>query len=628
MADVSTNDIAGYSAYLKGQGVPDADIQGYTKYLADQHGVDHPSEVTPQDMSDATSKAFKDMQTSGEASNDALLNTLTFGHLPQIKAKAKQILNGEGIANDESYVRRRDQEISDMSDKAKQFPLAHAEGTALGFVAPMALTGGGSAVADAAEAVPALTGAAGEAVPAIAGQITKQGLIKAAAKGAAVGGAMGAAQNPGDTPGVVDPLQLDARKKNAEIGTALGGTLGAVTNKIPAAAEAISDYAEQKGLRASGAMLKDFRKAYANDSVNDLGRFVLDNKLVKAGDTYGTVAEKASAMRDDVGEKIGAGYDAGTKVLASLPPEAATKVSAAGFNPVRDKQAILDAVKNDMGYSFKGKAAIQGVSDYLDQLVEQHGDQTLNPKITNQIKTALDKTAINWERNPLAREPDAEAALKSLRDILGDKVKNQVGAMGEAIGNPEAAKNLADLNSKYGMASKIASIAGDRANRELANDAIGLGEKVAAGAGTAAGAAIAGVPGALIGGAVGGAANKAARVYGPAITADVANKAGQALAAVPEVTALQQANPAIYKAITGAGVQTKGPAKWANDGFDKLIDHTDDKKTQDVLTKNKSSMLADPKMKKLLISASDLKPGSKAMESVLTKIKDQTQDGD
>lgn len=44
MADVSTDDIAGYSAYLKSKGTPDSEIQGYTKYLADQHDVDHPDD--------------------------------------------------------------------------------------------------------------------------------------------------------------------------------------------------------------------------------------------------------------------------------------------------------------------------------------------------------------------------------------------------------------------------------------------------------------------------------------------------------------------------------------------------------------------------------------------------------
>jgi hypothetical protein len=48
MADpVVTDDIAGYGAYLKAQGVPSSDIQGYTKYVSDQHGVDHPSEDNP-----------------------------------------------------------------------------------------------------------------------------------------------------------------------------------------------------------------------------------------------------------------------------------------------------------------------------------------------------------------------------------------------------------------------------------------------------------------------------------------------------------------------------------------------------------------------------------------------------
>lgn len=39
--------ITAYAAYLKSQGVPDEKIQGYTKYLADQHDVDHPADNNP-----------------------------------------------------------------------------------------------------------------------------------------------------------------------------------------------------------------------------------------------------------------------------------------------------------------------------------------------------------------------------------------------------------------------------------------------------------------------------------------------------------------------------------------------------------------------------------------------------
>lgn len=66
----------------------------------------------------------------------------------------------------------------------------------------------------------------------------------------------------------------------------------------------------------------------------------------------------------------------------------------------------------------------------------------------------------------------------------------------------------------------------------------------------------------------------------------------------------------------------KGKDKWASDGFDKLIQHSDDQLRNDLMNK-KDTLLSDPKIKDLLIQASDLKPGSKSMDNVMSKIKNR-----
>lgn len=72
---------------------------------------------------------------------------------------------------------------------------------------------------------------------------------------------------------------------------------------------------------------------------------------------------------------------------------------------------------------------------------------------------------------------------------------------------------------------------------------------------------------------------------------------------------------------------TKGPDKWANDGVNNLIQHTDDKNIQNQINQNKSSLLNDPKAKDLLIAASDLKPGTKAMDGIMAKIQNRIAEG-
>lgn len=218
----NTNDIAGYSAYLKSQGVPDTDIQGYTKYLADAHGVDHPSETkSPDQTRDAQVKqAVGDFEDRESANGKAFVDSLTFGHYPQIAAKVKQIAAGEGWSNDDHYVKRRDAEISQLKVEAEKNPVGNAVNRIGGAVAPMVLSMGGAAPTEVAQAVPFLTR-----------------LGKSIIHSAGYGALYGAVQNPGDVEGKVDPLQLKERAEGAKEGAETGAKFGAA---IPLAAEAIA----------------------------------------------------------------------------------------------------------------------------------------------------------------------------------------------------------------------------------------------------------------------------------------------------------------------------------------------------------------------------------------------------
>lgn len=67
----------------------------------------------------------------------------------------------------------------------------------------------------------------------------------------------------------------------------------------------------------------------------------------------------------------------------------------------------------------------------------------------------------------------------------------------------------------------------------------------------------------------------------------------------------------------------KGRDKWAGDGFDKVQNHVGDS-----IELDKQAMLRDPKVKDLLIKASDLKVGSKAMDKIVNQIADRSTAGD
>jgi len=68
--------------------------------------------------------------------------------------------------------------------------------------------------------------------------------------------------------------------------------------------------------------------------------------------------------------------------------------------------------------------------------------------------------------------------------------------------------------------------------------------------------------------------------------------------------------------VAGQPLPTKGPDKWANDGMQNLLEH--DPKALNGFTQED---LKDPKTKELFIQASDLNPGSAAMQKVMDKVK-------
>lgn len=122
--------------------------------------------------------------------------------------------------------------------------------------------------------------------------------------------------------------------------------------------------AEEWGFKTTGAMLKDWRNADDRGEVNKIGRWVLDKGL-KAGSTVDDVAVLAEAERgkaalilDDIYAKSGN----------------ALKGSGKGFDPIRDKQRIMQAAEKELGDSVGGEAVLKQLSNYIDDLALKYGD--------------------------------------------------------------------------------------------------------------------------------------------------------------------------------------------------------------------------------------------------------------
>lgn len=257
----------------------------------------------------------------------------------------------------------------------------------------------------------------------------------------------------------------------------------------------------------------------------------------------------------------------------------------------------------------------------------------MTPRRANDIKGAIDNE-INYSRNPLTKEPATEKAFHGARRKLLEKVEQGL----DDLGGGELVDSLRKANKEYGYSKQVTQMAKDRVNRQTANKMFGLTDTI-----TAAGAGTYGMAtGDWETAVLGIAGKKVIEKYGTSIIAAAANRIGKQLLKNPEMRKLSVESPKVFGATVYSLIQkieergasvlpkaadkkdapTKGPDKWANDGMQKLKEH-DSSLSNDVL----DQLLKTKKGKDLLIRASDLRPGSKAMQDLMTKIRSANSNG-
>lgn len=366
-------------------------------------------------------------------------------------------------------------------------------------------------------------------------------------------------------------------KSLGDIGTSAGlgaaisaGSLGlgkVVEKGFRSGAEALKSAAESKAFKAAGAMLKDFRRIYGKggeDKINELGRTIIDNKLISAGDTFKDIAKKSDDLLEATGKQIGQIYDnvleaiTDSARIGKAPPSIVREIEESGFKPASQKEEILSFVDKFLKQEHPAARtkAMSQVQNILGDL-EQIGDN-LTPQQQLKIKKSLD-SLINYDKD-IRDLPATQQAVKKVRDFVADKINKQVELIDNVWPSPQAAQ-LKALNKQYGNIMEIGSIAEDRALRDSANSFFGLRDTIV---GSGLGAIGGGAYGASqdgnidfgriakgaalgLGGALGA---KAARTYGPALGVGIREGAGNLLGA---------AAPAVSPFITSLGRQSAGP---------------------------------------------------------------------
>lgn len=494
-------------------------------------------------------------QTALESFGDVV----SFGYLPQLQAAAEKVTTPifETVTGQEvepsSYVEERDAAIRRMKRGAKLNPKSAATG-AVGGLAASALATPGFGLA--------------------------KGLLGAAGKGALTGGFYGAVQNPGDVEGVVDPLQLEAREAGAKKGALMGGLIGGgmkagekVAGVFRKAPGSLQKAAESEAVRQTGVMLKEMRAIQGRGQTGKLGKWLLDNKVVQAGDSFDDVAAKAKAIKDRAGAELddiySNAYAKAQKNIEKLPPEKAAKYAEqwakAGFSPARDKDKLVAMVAEKMKGEVDGQSAVRAVENYLDELIEGFGDKQFTPKMANEIKSAIDRK-INYARNPLSKQPQVEKAFQILRRNLAATIEKEISLLGKMAGEKKAAARLKATNQNFGFAKQVGQIAEDKLNREMVNASWGLLDRTGAAAGAGIGAGVGALAtgdfqgsgiGSVVGGAGLGLLSNVGRARGHGVAAKTLSGLGKAARVIsPVAGAVERAlqSPALQRGLIRGAV--------------------------------------------------------------------------
>ncbi|MES2355618.1 MAG: hypothetical protein V4568_14710 [Pseudomonadota bacterium] len=364
--------------------------------------------------------------------------------------------------------------------------------------------------------------------------------------------------------------------------------------------EALQSIAAKKAVTATGATGKQAAK-FAPEA----GQELLDRGIVKFGDSQAKVAEKATAQWEQASENTG-------KVLADLDKKGGAVDRTQVIESLRKRATELGDDESQFGVS----DSLNKLADRIEANIKAGGKSQIPLTQAESIKRGF-QNAANYNSGPMDLSISKEAA-----SVYRQAVEDAATKV-----DPTAADAFMAEKKSYGLLKPIQDAANKRAATVAQSPHGGLLDTAAAGVGEAVG----GAPAAI---ALPIARRGMASRIAPAMAA-TANTGAKIVGAVPAaVEGSAQAIPAVLRASSpgmpaalDSGVQrlipmpaaaaaqgpsaNRSPAKgedlWAQQGAAKLG-------IQDA-----SGLMNDPISKQLLIQASDLSPGSKAMK----KIQDQ-----
>lgn len=245
----------------------------------------------------------------------------------------------------------------------------------------------------------------------------------------------------------------------APVGYGLVKGLGALKN----APGALRNFAEERSVKALNPYLKDLKALVRGDgmdetAITDLGRTLLDKKMVRFGDKGQTVADRLSAEVDRTGGNIGDAIDAAEEAAQSLPKYwERTPVDLRNVTgKLGEEMRALPKARTDLSESFGNQ--INELSGIGERGIV---DPSFNPMIG--IKAGeLEKRALQSKINyavPTGEQTAANQALDSAAKGLRSEVERAIDVTGERAGRPDLLGNFLKAKQEYAPMQQALDIA-------------------------------------------------------------------------------------------------------------------------------------------------------------------------
>lgn len=362
----------------------------------------------------------------------------------------------------------------------------------------------------------------------------------------------------------------------------------ALAKAAEGAGDALKTTAEHAMVNATGATGVQAAKFDEN-----AGRYMLDNKVGTFGDSQKKIAQRAAQQMDQANSQI-------SKSLQTLQGMGVT-VKAQDIEDALN--ARIDALKADPSNADVIKR-LQGEIGNL-QATEK---QEFGIADAENIKRGYNRKAGNW------MDPESQVAGKETYGVWQQAVEDAA-----TNADPQLANQFTKAKESYGILAPIQEAAQRRALAQSQKQThLGLGDILL---GEVAEKAL---------GPAGYALPVVRHIAGPRLGSSVAvtlDKAGNAVKALPQTVGIaSKAAPILpaTAALTNAGAAIpaaasapqKGPERWVADGANNLQQHAPNDPAVGA-----AAASDDPRVKDLLIKASDLRPGTKAMDATLNQIK-------